>query len=73
MSHIRSKNTRPELNLKELLAGTRLRYQPKIPGKPDFGLKGLKIAIFVDGCFWHKCPKCFVKPKTNAKFWSSGS
>ena len=29
-----------------------------------------KIALFIDGCFWHKCPKCFIKPKSNLKFWN---
>jgi len=69
MSKIRSKNTTPELKLKEALKGTRLRYQPKMDGKPDFASKKKKIAVFVDGCFWHKCPKCYRPPKTNKKYW----
>lgn len=70
MSRIRSKNTKAELILKDYLKGTYLRYQPKIRGKPDFGNKSKKIAVFVDGCFWHKCPKCFKAPKTNKKYWN---
>ena len=69
MSKIKGKNTKPELMLKEFLKGTYLRYQPNIYGKPDFGLKNRKIAIFVDGCFWHKCPKCYKAPSSNKKFW----
>ncbi|MCK4824691.1 very short patch repair endonuclease, partial [bacterium] len=69
MSKIRKKNTRPELNLKNGLRGTYLRYQPKIFGNPDFALKSKKIVIFVDGCFWHKCPDCFRPPKSNKDYW----
>lgn len=69
MSKIRSKNTVIETILKNLLKGLHLRQYPKIYGNPDFGSKKRKIAIFVDGCFWHKCPKCYVKPKSNKKYW----
>lgn len=54
MSKIRSNNTSPELFLKARLKGTYLRYQPKgILGNPDFGSKKHKIAVFLDGDFWH--------------------
>ena len=54
MSKIRSKNTKPELILKNLLKGKYLRYQPKgILGNPDFASKQYKLAIFIDGDFWH--------------------
>lgn len=69
MSRIRSRETKVEITLKKALKGLRLRYQPKTEGKPDFSSKKHKIAIFVDGCFWHKCPKCFVEPQTNKDFW----
>ena len=70
MSKIRSKNTKPELILKKNLIGLYLRYQPKsIIGNPDFANKTRKIAIFLDGCFWHKCPKCFRPPKSNKRYW----
>jgi DNA mismatch endonuclease (patch repair protein) len=69
MSQIRSTNTKIELDFKKLLIGTRLRYQPRMLGKPDFGSKKNKIAVFIDGCFWHKCPKCYRRPKSNRKFW----
>lgn len=70
MSKIRSKNTKPELSLKRLLDGRLFRYQPRgIYGNPDFGNKKRKLAVFVDGCFWHGCPKCFIEPKSNKSFW----
>lgn len=69
MSCIRSSNTKPELMMKSALQGTYLRYQPNVEGNPDFASKRKKIAIFIDGCFWHKCPKCFRPPKSNKKYW----
>ncbi len=69
MSKIRSKDTKLELNFKKLLVGLRFRYQPKIIGKPDFASKNLKIAIFIDSCFWHKCPKHFRQPSSNKSYW----
>jgi DNA mismatch endonuclease (patch repair protein) len=38
-------------------------------GKPDFTFPKLKLAVFVDGCFWHGCPLHAIAPKTNAAFW----
>ena len=69
MSKVKSKETKLELAFKELLISYRFRYQPKIIGKPDFALKKLKIAIFIDSCFWHKCPKHFRKPNSNVSYW----
>lgn len=73
MSMIRAKNTQPEIILRKILSGSgvrgyRLHY--KLIGKPDIVFPKRKIAIFIDGCFWHKCLKCFIKPGTNRKFWS---
>lgn len=53
MAQIRCKRTRPEVMLKTALIGTSLRYQPKMIGKPDFASAKHKIAVFVDGDFWH--------------------
>jgi len=41
----------------------------KFAVKPDFVLRALKLAVFVDGCFWHACPRHFIKPGNNAAFW----
>ena len=40
-----------------------------VTGTPDFVWPEIKLAIFVDGCFWHKCPQCYREPKTKKKFW----
>lgn len=69
MSKIRGKNTGPELILKSLLDGRIFRYQPKVYGNPDFASKKHKIAVFIDGCFWHGCPKCNRTPDRNAEYW----
>lgn len=71
MSKIRSRDTDLEIRFKELLKGYRFRYQSKTYGKPDFGLKKLKIAIFIDSCFWHKCSKHFREPTANKSYWKS--
>ncbi len=70
MSKIKSKNTALELNFKKLIRGLKFEYQPKVFGKPDFASKKLKIAIFIDSCFWHKCPKHFRKPTANNIYWT---
>ena len=44
------------------------RHLP-LPGTPDFAFPKLKLAIFVDGCFWHGCPRCYTRPGTNQAFW----
>lgn len=70
MSRIRGRDTKPELKIKRLMKKLGFSHQPKgIIGRPDFANKKEKIAVFVDGCFWHGCPKHCKKPKTNKKFW----
>lgn len=41
-----------------------------LPGKPDFVFRVVRVAIFVDGCFWHGCPRCYKMPKSNRVFWA---
>lgn len=61
--------TRPELILSKLLR-KQIRKN-NLPGNPDFVYPRKKIAVFVHGCFWHRCPKCnFDLPKTNREFWA---
>ena len=70
MSQIRSSKTKPELKLKKLMKSLGFSYQPKgIIGKPDFADKRRKIAVFIDGCFWHGCPKHYKMPKSNKAYW----
>ena len=75
MSRIRGKgNEKTEVMLAKLLreAGIKSwrRHQP-IPGRPDFSFRKQKVAVFVDGCFWHGCPRCFRLPKQNRVFWKA--
>ena len=74
MSAIRSKNTKPELLLRKKLWNTGVRgyrlHWKKVPGRPDIAFPGKKIAIFVNGCYWHRCPHCNPSfPKSNQEFW----
>ncbi|WP_242094338.1 very short patch repair endonuclease [Aestuariivivens sediminicola] len=72
----KSKNTRPELTLRRALykgeiRGYRLHYK-KAPGRPDITFVNKKIAVFINGCYWHRCPYCRPKlPKSNREFWWS--
>ena len=62
MSANKAKNTKPEIALRKALwsegyKGYRLNWK-NVPGRPDIAYPGKKIAIFVNGCYWHRCPKC---------------
>ena len=69
MSRIRGTNTKLELILKDSLEKKQFIYQPKEYGKPDFINYKKMIVVFIDGCFWHKCPKCYAPPKSNKRYW----
>ena len=76
MSHVRAKNTKPELLVRQFLhaAGFRFRlHVKKMPGCPDIVLSKYRTCIFVNGCFWHGHRGCryATKPKSNAEFWLS--
>lgn len=74
MSAIKGKNTKPEIVLRQALwcnnvRGYRLHWK-QAPGKPDIAFPKRKLAIFVNGCFWHRCPYCDPStPKSNLDFW----
>jgi DNA mismatch endonuclease (patch repair protein) len=73
MSSQRRSNTKPELLLRSALhrRGVRFRlHRPDLPGRPDIVLVRIRLAVFVDGCFWHRCPQHFVAPKANADWWA---
>ena len=75
MQAIRAKgNKSTELKLVKLFRENNItgwrRHLP-LPGKPDFTFRKEKLTLFVDGCFWHRCPKCYREPKTNADFWKN--
>jgi len=71
MSRIRTKHTKAEIVLRKMLwsKGARYRLHQNMPGKPDLVFIKAKLAVFVDGCFWHCCPLHYTEPKTNAEFW----
>jgi DNA mismatch endonuclease, patch repair protein len=74
MSHIRSFGNRTtELRLMQIMKDHGIigwrRHLP-LPGRPDFAFKAEKVAVFVDGCFWHGCPRCYQAPTSNASFWA---
>lgn len=74
MSKIRGRgNKDTELALAKLFRLNKItgwRRHQKIFGKPDFVFSKLKLAVFVDGCFWHGCPRHASKPKSNRAFWN---
>jgi DNA mismatch endonuclease (patch repair protein) len=47
------------------------RRNQELPGKPDFVFRACKLCVFVDGCFWHGCPKCYRRPASNQGYWDS--
>lgn len=73
MSRIKSRDTKPELILRKTLWSKGYRYRVKsgLPGKPDIVFSSIKTVIFVDGCFWHRCPEHYQPPKTRAEFWEN--
>lgn len=74
MKSNKSKGTSPELAVRKALReagypGYRLNWK-KAPGKPDICYPGRRIAIFINGCFWHRCPKCNLPlPRHNSEYW----
>jgi DNA mismatch endonuclease (patch repair protein) len=44
-------------------------HPERIPGRPDLLFHDARVAVFVDGCFWHGCPRCGHIPKTNRPYW----
>lgn len=74
MSHIRDKNTNPEILVRKYLFSLGFRYRINVktlPGTPDIVLKKYNVVIFINGCFWHGHVGCKYAnlPKTNQLFW----
>lgn len=71
----RSRDTGPELAVRRLLHASGLRYRvdaqplPALRRKADIVFPRPKVAVFIDGCFWHGCAEHFVQPKANAEYW----
>ena len=70
------RNTRPELALRRELHRRGLRFRveqrpdPRLRTKADIVFRGKRLAIFVDGCFWHACPEHGTSPRNNASWWA---
>lgn len=72
MAAIRSKDTVPEKMLRQALRELRIPFRTndgRLPGTPDVSFPSARVAVFVDGCFWHACPKCYVRPSVNSQYW----
>jgi DNA mismatch endonuclease (patch repair protein) len=76
MASQRNRDTIPELMLRTELRSRGLGYRinarlPNIPRRTcDVAFVGARVAVFIDGCFWHSCPLHAVPPKQNAAWWS---
>lgn len=76
MQAIRSRDTKPERLVRSLLHANGLRY--RVAARPladlrrtaDLVFRPAKVAVFIDGCYWHGCPEHYVPPKTNPGYWS---
>lgn len=74
MSRIKGKNTGPEVAIRRRLwqKGYRFRIHVRThAGRADVVFLGRKLAVFVDGCFWHGCPEHYVPPRSRRDFWST--
>lgn len=76
MAAVRSTGNRStERRLRSALARSRIRgwrtQASDLPGKPDFVFDDEYLAIFVDGCFWHGCPRCYRRPHSSRKYWDA--
>ncbi|AXG82500.1 very short patch repair endonuclease [Streptomyces paludis] len=75
MSRQTSRDTAPEVAVRKLLhaSGYRYRVNVRVPDMPrrtiDIVFPRVKVAVFLDGCFWHGCPQHATQPKANAAWW----
>ena len=71
MSRVKGRDTKPEVAFRKELwrEGLRYRLRYKVFGRPDIVFPGPKVAVFVDGCFWHGCPEHYRPPKTRTEWW----
>ncbi len=76
MQAIRSRDTKPEKLIRRLVHAHGLRYRvaarplPSLRRTADMVFRPVKVAVFIDGCYWHGCPEHYVPPKTNPGYWS---
>lgn len=71
----RSRDTRPELAIRSAVHRRGLRYRvavrpiPGVRRSADLAFAGARVAVFVDGCFWHGCPEHYVESLSNREYW----
>lgn len=76
MQAIRSRDTKPEWIIRRLVHAQGLRYRvaarplPRLRRTADLVFGPSKVAVFIDGCYWHGCPEHYVPPRTNQGYWS---
>ena len=71
----RGRDTKPELAVRHIVHAQGLRY--RVNARPEIGIRRtadllftrMRVVVFIDGCFWHKCPTHFSMPVTNMEFW----
>jgi len=72
MSRMPRASTGPELLVRRELHRRGLRFRVNhmaLPGRPDVAFTRVRLAVFIDGCFWHMCPEHGTLPKNNADWW----
>jgi DNA mismatch endonuclease (patch repair protein) len=75
MQRQRRRDTKPEVEVRRLLHAAGLRFRVDVKPEPDLRVRadivwrGRRIAVFIDGCFWHGCPQHATQPKANADWW----
>lgn len=75
MTRQRRRDTGPEMAIRRILFGSGLRYRvdavlPGMRRRADLLFRSARVAVFVDGCFWHGCPEHGTQPKSNATWWA---
>lgn len=73
MSAIRSKDTKMEIAFRKALFNQGIRFRKHardLRGNPDIAIKNKRAVIFLDSCFWHRCPKHFRQPSSNKRYWN---
>lgn len=73
MAAMPTRDTRPEIALRRAMHAAGLRWKtatgPAVYGRPDVANRQRRVAVFVDGCFWHMCPDHYREPRRNAEWW----
>lgn len=73
----KSQGTAPELALRRAVHALGLRYRvgtrplPDLNRRADLVFRRARVAVFLDGCYWHGCPEHFVAPKSHQEYWDS--